>query len=177
VADTSLDRFLSAFEAAGMRRTRPRRLMAEVFAAHGTTEADFSIDQLWHEAQQRKLGLGRATLYRMVEALVQLGVLDRVIFADGTHRYRVCSRPHHHHLTCTECRQIVELPLCLPEGQLAAISRQTGFTIEGHAIEVFGICPACRATHIRESQPGLDEQRRTAAQEGQKVEQGADGCG
>jgi Fe2+ or Zn2+ uptake regulation protein len=177
MAGMSLDRFLSAFESAGMRRTRPRRLMAEVFATHAGSESDFSIDQLWHEAQQRKLGLGRATLYRMVEALVQLGVLDRVIFADGTHRYRVCGRPHHHHLTCTQCRQIVELPLCLPDGQLAAIARQTGFTIEGHALEVFGTCPTCRATRSMTSQGDSDEQRRAVVADGNRAEQGADACG
>lgn len=144
MGDMTVDRFLSAFEAAGMRRTRPRRLMAEIFAAHAASCSDFAIDQLWQETQQRGLDLGRATVYRMVEALVQLGVLDRVIFADGTHRYRVCGAPHHHHLTCTQCHQIVELPLCLPEGQLSAIARQTGFDIEGHALEVFGRCPNCR---------------------------------
>jgi Fe2+ or Zn2+ uptake regulation protein len=146
MADVTNDRFLSAFEAAGMRRTRPRRLMAALLAAHAAAGTDFAIDQLWQEVQQRKLGLGRATIYRLVEALVQLGVLDRVIFADGTHRYRVCGAPHHHHLTCEQCHQIVELPLCLPDGQLAAIARQTGFDITGHALEVFGRCPDCRAT-------------------------------
>jgi Fe2+ or Zn2+ uptake regulation protein len=146
VAEETVERFLAAFESAGMRRTRPRRLMAELFADYAASRADFATDQLWQDAQQRGLDLGRATIYRMVEALVGLGVLDRVIFADGTHRYRVCGAPHHHHLTCTQCHQIVELPVCLPEGQLSAIANQTGFDIEGHALEVFGRCPNCRTS-------------------------------
>jgi len=146
-SDMTIERFMTVFDAAGMRRTRPRRLVAELFVTHAASGADFAIDELWQETQQHNLGLGRATIYRMVEVLVQLGILDRVIFADGTHRYRVCGTPHHHHLTCTQCHQIVELPLCLPDGQLAAIARQTGFDIEGHALEVFGRCPTCRATN------------------------------
>ena len=149
--DMTAARFLAAFDAAGMRLTRPRRLMADLFVEHASNGSDFAIDELWQEAQQQNLGLGRATIYRMVEALVQLEVLDRVIFSDGTHRYRVCSMPHHHHLTCTQCHKIVELPLCLPEGQLAAVARQTGYDIEGHALEVFGRCPTCQATANRHS--------------------------
>jgi Fe2+ or Zn2+ uptake regulation protein len=140
----TVERFLAAFEEAGMHQTRPRRLTAEGLARHAAAGTDFATDELWRELQQADPRLGRATVYRQVEALVNLGLVDRISFADGTHRYRVCGERHHHHLTCVQCHQVVETPICLPAEQLDALSRQTGFAIEGHALEVFGRCPKCQ---------------------------------
>jgi Fe2+ or Zn2+ uptake regulation protein len=127
-----------------MHQTRPRRLIAEQLARYAAEGADFATDELWHDLQQEEPRLGRATVFRLVETLAGLGLLDRIGFADGTHRYRVCSTHHHHHLTCVRCHQIVEVPLCVPVEQLAALSQQTGYAIEGHALEVFGRCPSCQ---------------------------------
>ncbi|GAC1299758.1 MAG: hypothetical protein NVSMB27_39960 [Ktedonobacteraceae bacterium] len=88
--------------------------------------------------------MGRATVFRAVEKLVDMGLLDRIEFADGTHRYRVCGGTHHHHLTCTHCHRVVEIDICLPQEQLAVISEQTNFDIEGHTLTVFGRCEDCR---------------------------------
>ncbi len=141
------DVILDAFAALGLRNTRPRRLIAQRLAELAARGEDFATDDLWQELLRVDPQLGRATVFRSVDVLVDQGVLDRVTFADGTHRYRVCGVPHHHHLTCTQCHQIVELPLCLPEGELTALASQTGFAIEGHALEVFGRCPNCQVRH------------------------------
>ncbi len=141
---------LTAFEDMGLRNTRPRRLIAGRLAEIAAAEEDFATDDLWQELLQVDPGLGRATVYRAVEVLVQQGVLDRVEFADGTHRYRVCSaRTHHHHVTCTQCRRVVEVPTCLPPELLAVIEKKTRFTLEGHFLGLFGRCADCRREPMR----------------------------
>jgi Fur family ferric uptake transcriptional regulator len=117
---------LAAFATLGLRNTRPRRLIAQRLAELAARGEDFATDDLWQDLLRVDPQLGRATVFRSVDVLTEQGVLD--------------------HLTCTQCHQIVELPLCLPEGQLSALAHQTGFAIEGHALEVFGRCPSCRAT-------------------------------
>lgn len=141
----AMDQFLEAFTAAGMHQTRPRRLIAERLARHATEGDDFTVDELWRDLQQGDPRLGRATVYRLVETMAGLGLLDRVTFADGSHRFRACGEQHHHHLTCVRCRQVVEVKLCLPDDQFTALAQQTGFSIEGHALEVFGRCPTCQS--------------------------------
>jgi Fur family transcriptional regulator, ferric uptake regulator len=143
----SADAILLAFEEMGLRNTRPRRLIAEHLAALAAAAEDFATDDLWRDLLQVDPRLGRATVYRAVEVLVNLGLLDRIEFADGTHRYRVCGGRHHHHLTCTECHQVVEVEVCLPSDQLTAIATQNGFAIEGHSLELFGHCARCREAH------------------------------
>jgi Fe2+ or Zn2+ uptake regulation protein len=136
---------LQVFEHMGLRNTRQRRLIAERLAQRAATDSYFATDDFWHELQQDDAGLGRATVYRAVEVLAQEGMLDRVEFADGTHRYRVCGgQSHHHHVTCTQCHRVVNVEECLPSEVLSAIERQTQFILKGHSLELFGQCPQCR---------------------------------
>lgn len=134
----------AAFAQTSQRQTRPRQLIAEHLIELAETQADFTIDDLWQMLRQVEPHMGRATVYRAVEMLVQVGLLNRIEFADGSHQYRVCGGEHHHHLTCTQCRRVVEIDLCLPKEQLQTLSAQTGFVLEGHTLTLFGLCASCR---------------------------------
>ena len=138
------DQIRAAFQETSQRATRPRRLIEERLIELADSGADFTVDDLWQALRQVESRLGRATVYRAVEMLFGLGLLDRIEFADGTHHYRVCGSAHHHHLTCTRCHRVVEVDICLPVDQFASVGRQTDFAIEGHSITLFGRCPACR---------------------------------
>lgn len=138
------EKIYAAFDEVSQRNTRPRRLIAERLVELAGSETDFTTDELWQELRRLEPRLGRATVFRSIEKLVAIGVLERVEFADGTHHYRVCGGTHHHHLTCTKCHRVVDINVCLPKEQLAAIERQTDFAIEGHSLSLFGICKTCR---------------------------------
>ena len=145
---------LDAFEHAGLRTTRPRRLIAERLADVAVRGADFATDDLWQTLLQQVPRLGRATVFRAVDVLVDQGVLDRVSFADGTHRYRVCGPgSHHHHVTCSLCHRVVEIDACLAPELLAAIERSTNFALEGHSVELYGRCPTCRVAGRMSASP------------------------
>jgi len=145
-------RILALFDSMGLRSTRPRRLIVERLAALAVSGADFTAQDLWHTVQAEDPHLGRATIYRAVDILVSQGFLDRVAFADGTHRYRMCgSLHHHHHITCIQCQRVVEVNACLPADLLAAISAKTDFAVEGHSLELFGRCAECRKEERRQN--------------------------
>jgi Fur family transcriptional regulator, ferric uptake regulator len=138
------EKIYAAFDDLSQRNTRPRRMIADRLADLARHGEAFTTDDLWQELRQEEPKIGRATVFRSIEKLVERGLLDRVEFADGTHHYRVCGGTHHHHLTCTQCHRVIEIDLCLPQEQLQTIGRNTGFMIEGHAISLFGRCAACR---------------------------------
>jgi len=139
------DKIRTAFDEVSQRHTRPRKLIADRLVELAISGENFTIDELWQEMRASDPRLGRATVYRSVEKLVAMGLLDRVDFADGTHLYRVCGENHHHHLTCTQCHMVVEVDVCLPKDQLKAIGHKTHFEIEGHSLTLFGRCESCRA--------------------------------
>jgi Fe2+ or Zn2+ uptake regulation protein len=89
-------------------------------------------------------GIGLSTVYRTVALFEELGLLKRVHDASGEHRY-VAGRPGHFHpLVCRSCGTVVEFEACGMELISKQLSRETGFTIEGHELEVHGTCPACQ---------------------------------
>lgn len=139
------NKILAAFDEISQRNTRPRRLIAERLVELAKRGDDFTTDDLWQELRVLEPTIGRATVFRSIEKLVDKKLLSRIEFADGSHHYRVCGDSHHHHLTCTQCHRIVEVDLCLPEEQLHAIGDQTNFEIEGHALSLFGRCSNCRS--------------------------------
>jgi Fur family transcriptional regulator, ferric uptake regulator len=141
---TTVEKIRAAFDEVSQRRTRPRRLIEERLIELAASGNDFTIDDLWQGMREAEPRLGRATVYRSVEWLVERELLDRIEFADGTHHYRVCGHGHHHHLTCTQCHRVVEIDVCLPKEQLNAISSETDFVIEGHSLSLFGRCSSCR---------------------------------
>jgi Fur family transcriptional regulator, ferric uptake regulator len=139
------EKIYAAFDEVSQRNTRPRKLIADRLIELASSGADFTVEDLWQELRQVEPRIGRATVYRAVEKLVNMGLLARIEFADGTHHYRVCGgNEHHHHLTCTQCHRVVDIDLCLPAAQFATIGNQEDFVIEGHSLTLFGLCKNCR---------------------------------
>ncbi len=138
------EKIRAAFLEQGQRQTRPRNQIAARLTELASSGEDFSVEKLWHDLQQYDPHLGRATVFRAVEMLVNMGLLNRIEFADGSHTYRACGNNHHHHLTCVKCHCVVDVDVCIPEGKLADIGQQTDFEIEGHSLVLFGLCAECR---------------------------------
>ena len=127
------------------RSTRPRQVIARSLIRLGKSDAAFSAEDLIRKLHKSNPKIGRATIYRSIEKLLLMKVLERIDFADGRHFFRLCeSDGHHHHLACTSCHRVVDLEFCLSENQIAAIGKQQDFSIEDHSITLFGLCRACR---------------------------------
>jgi len=137
-----------AFREISIRATRPREAIARQLTELGEKGESFSADDFLRRLRRAAPGIGRATVYRSIEKLVALRLLDRIDFEDGTHVYRLCgSAGHHHHLACTACHRVVDLDVCLDKGQIEAIGRREHFRIENHAITLFGRCRECAKAH------------------------------
>jgi Fur family transcriptional regulator, ferric uptake regulator len=141
---TLAEKIRVAFEEKGRRKTQARERIATRLAELNASGQDFSVEELWHDLQQVDGGLGRATVFRAVEMLVTMGLLNRIEFSDGSHTYRACGDDHHHHLTCRKCHRVVDVNICIPDDQLIRIGESTDFEIERHSLALFGICAECR---------------------------------
>jgi len=97
------------------------------------------------ELQRTFAGSHKTTLYRALDSLVKEGLIQEIDFGDGTKRYETASRDHHHHLICTNCRQItdVSLPNDLIQSE-QLIEHQHHFQISRHNLEFFGLCINCQ---------------------------------
>jgi Fur family ferric uptake transcriptional regulator len=135
----------TAFEAAGHRLTKPRRALAELIDAR---EGAFSAADLVADARGRRLGIGRATIFRAIELLEGIGALERIDLPTGEHAYVPCGPDHHHHVICHRCSRSVEIGDLGLAAIARDIARRTGYRIDEHRLELFGLCPDCRLAPV-----------------------------
>lgn len=89
---------------------------------------------------------GLTTVYRSLESLVQMGLVQAVDLGDGERRYEVVEPgEHHHHLVCKECGGSTHMDSCLVEEIEDKIKTKYRFEIDSHIFEVFGTCDSCSA--------------------------------
>lgn len=136
VKHPSLAAVVQRMEDRGHRVTAPR---LSVLAAAADAGAQFTADEI----AGRLPGVGRATVFRTLKLLVEMDVLCRVLFDDGTLRYRWSRRGHHHHLVCAECGAVEDFTACDVSELVRELTRQSNFRVEGHWLEVYGRCAAC----------------------------------
>lgn len=87
---------------------------------------------------------GLTTVYRSLESLVTMGVVQAVDLGDGERRYELIEPgEHHHHLVCDRCRRSIHLDSCLVHELEDSIKSKYGFQVRGHVLEIFGTCDAC----------------------------------
>jgi Fur family ferric uptake transcriptional regulator len=132
---------VSALEAAGYRRTAPRRALAELVAER---RGHFTADGLLAESRRRRLGVTRATVFRSIDVLSDLGLVERLDLPSGEHAFVACEPVHHHHVVCSSCGRSTPVEDTGIERLAEAIGRATGYQVETHRLELFGRCPACR---------------------------------
>jgi Fur family ferric uptake transcriptional regulator len=137
---------LAGLDRAGYRATEPRRMLAKLIA---TMDGHFTAAQLARQARGRRLGIGRATIFRTLEVLETLGIVERLDLPSGEHAYVACARAHHHHVVCSRCGRASEIDDAGLRVVVGEIARRTGYRVDEHRLELFGLCPACLA-----SQPG-----------------------
>ncbi|SRR5579885_1004582 len=139
---------LETLDRAGFRQTWPRQIIAEYLAYRGKYSLSFTIEELWRDICKTHPGIGRTTTFRTIDLFVKLGLVDRVVFADGTERYHVGTGTHQY-LTCEVCHKIVELSPSLAPDLLVCLAQQFGFSTSGHRVEIFGRCPDCSSYQIK----------------------------
>ena len=93
----------------------------------------------------RERAAGRASIYRILEELDELGVVSKVELGQGQARYEPV-RPdhHHHHLVCDNCGAVIAFDDAPLERAVDSISKRVDFAVEGHEIVLHGRCADCR---------------------------------
>ena len=132
---TSLDR-------AGYRLTEPRRVVAGLIAER---DGHFTAADLVDDARRQRIDVGRATIFRTLELFTELNAVERVDLPSGEHAYVECEPVHHHHVICSLCERTTEIEACGMPAVARDVARRTGFRIQSHRLELFGVCPDCQA--------------------------------
>ena len=133
---------VGALDEAGYRLTGPRRALAGLIAGRA---GHFTAEDLLADSRRGRLGLGRATVFRALDVLADLGAIERLDLPTGEHAFVACEAVHHHHVVCSSCGRSTPVEDAGLERLAESIGRSTGYRVETHRLELFGLCPACQA--------------------------------
>lgn len=122
------------------RLTAPRRL---VFEALQAAPRPLSMAEL-----TRQLGdIDRTSIYRTLDLFVSLRIID-IITTGWKRRYELAEpfKPHHHHLQCTSCNELIAINTPEIETVIADTANSYNYQLLSHHIELFGVCYNCQKT-------------------------------
>jgi Fur family transcriptional regulator, ferric uptake regulator len=123
---------------AGYRSGAARREVIELLAEQPCALTALEIDG-------RLDSVGRASVYRTLDQLERLHLVQRVeIGGDSAGYERIDPELHHHHLVCEECGRLVPFSDRSLERAIEAVSRKAEFEVSAHDVLLRGRCPDCK---------------------------------
>ena len=133
---------LGTLSAAGYRRGGARRAVVEALGRQRCAVTAIEIDQ---DLRRRRPGVGRASVYRALEQLEQLGLIQRLEVARGSSSYERIepSGEHHHHAICRNCGRVVPFEDSGLELAINRVASQVRFNLSEHEVVLRGLCERC----------------------------------
>ena len=131
----------------GLKVTSQRLMVLNILSAHG--DEHLTVEEIYDLAKEESPEIGLATLYRTVQVLLELHVIEKVTFDDGFARYELNgeetgSGHRHHHAICTQCGKVYSLETDLLDTLEKQVFESLGFEVTDHEVKLYGLCSACR---------------------------------
>jgi len=125
----------------GCRITRPRKVILDIIAASSRPVTPLEI---FDQARTVMPNIGLVTVYRTVEKLEELKLVDRVHNIGQCQTVFRGTRGHQHLLVCTNCGSSAYFDGLETENQFADIGKSHGYQVTGHWLQLSGLCPECQ---------------------------------
>lgn len=126
----------------GLKVTKPRAAILKILseASHG-----LDAESIREEAEHKDLFINLSTVYRTLDLLEEINVVDKFDLGDNKNSFLLKKDHHMHSVTCEVCHKEVDLDCPMSKIE-ELISRETGFSIMEHHLELKGICKDCTRT-------------------------------
>jgi Fur family transcriptional regulator, ferric uptake regulator len=136
------EEWLGALQASGYRLTAPLRVLVDLLANSPRALEPVDLYDLGRREYSR---MGLVTVYRTLDKLQELGLVQRIHQENGCHIYLRAAQGHEHVLLCSRCRRAVYFRGDDLTELSAELAQQTGFSIHEHWLQLIGICADCQA--------------------------------
>ncbi len=133
--------WLTKLKANGYRVTKSRQTVVEIVAnsKHALTPLE-----LYDLARKKHTGLGLVTVYRTLEKLEELGLVQRVHQPQGCQAFITAFNGHQHMILCSNCGKVEFFAGDNLDPLFLSIGEKTGFRVLDHWLQLFGICAECQ---------------------------------
>jgi Fur family ferric uptake transcriptional regulator len=127
----------------GLKATLPRLKILEIF--QNGKQRHMSAEDVYRELIAENQEIGLATVYRVLTQFEQAGLLKRSNFESGKAVFELEQGQHHDHLVCLQCGRVEEFYDAEIEKRQQKIAKDRGFSLQEHALALYGNCikPDC----------------------------------
>ena len=134
---------LGALREAGYRGGGARRAVVELLARQ---RCCLTAQQIFEELRAGGRPVGVASVYRILDVLAELRLVQRVDVGSGVARYEpvLPGGEHHHHLVCGDCGKVEAFDDEALERALATVAGRVGYEVDAHEVVLHGACADCR---------------------------------
>lgn len=141
------ERFKQLLKEKGLKVTNQRLMVLAVLAA--CPDKHLTAEEIYEMVKADYPEIGLATVYRTIQLLLELHLIDRINLDDGFVRYEIgnvglgTAKHHHHHLICRNCGKVISFKDDLLEELEEKIMKTTGFHVMDHEVKLYGCCSEC----------------------------------
>lgn len=141
------EQFKQLLKDKGLKVTNQRVLILEALAS--CPDKHLTAEEIYELVKVDYPEIGLATVYRTIQMLLDLNLVDRINLDDGYVRYEIgnrnadTSKHHHHHLICLSCNKVISFEDDLLEELEKKITDKEGFQIVDHEVKLYGYCKEC----------------------------------
>jgi Fur family ferric uptake transcriptional regulator len=133
---------IPAVRPAGGKHSAKRDRIVDVFLRQ---KGHVSADDLFELVRREHPGIGRATVYRTLQWMVEADIARKVDFGEGRSRFEPSYRhPRHFHLICTTCHRSSEFLSSDVESLMEEVATARSFTPAQSVVQIYGTCEECR---------------------------------
>lgn len=131
----------------GLKVTAQRLLVLETIADH--SDEHLTAEEIYELARRKYPEIGLATIYRTLQVLVGLHVIEKISLDDGFARYEFGKEGtdghhhRHHHAVCLGCGAVISIEDDLLDGLEQAVRKRIGFQVTDHELNLYGFCREC----------------------------------
>ncbi|MBN2147572.1 MAG: transcriptional repressor [Anaerolineales bacterium] len=133
----------------GSRLTGPRYIITEILAI---SDRALSPQEIHSAARQRYPSLGLVSVYRTLEILEDLHLIQRVHQPDKCQAYIAACHGHQHLLVCSQCGRVTFFDGDNIDNLVQRVEHESGFQIHDHWLQFFGLCSDCSASQRESAQ-------------------------
>ncbi len=143
-SSTLYEQWLVSLSESGYRVTAPRRVIVELVA---NSPCALGPLEIYDQGRKTYRGLGLVTVYRTLEKLEELGLVQRVHHPQGCHMYLRAAHGHEHLVLCTSCGRAEYFSGDDIGALIHSVAEKTGFEVREHWLQLFGLCADCKNQH------------------------------
>ena len=140
MASADATKIIATLRQQGVRITTARRA---VIAALVGTDGHVTAEDIAIAVQRTAPEIHLSTVYRTLESLEELGVVDHVHLGHGSAVYHLAAN-RHQHLVCERCKKVIHLPPGFVDTLSRDIDTRYNFTLRPHHFALIGLCEDCR---------------------------------